>query len=107
MNIESGRVIFIAQEKSGVSTRTGNTWKSLEFVIETNERMPRKIPFTIFGEDKIAAANLKLGETIDVVYYAEGHEFNGNWFSELKVTDICQQGFSRLVQSSINFGKTS
>lgn len=99
--VENGRVILIGQEASGVSTRTGKTWKSVQFVIETNERAPRKIPFTLFGEETIANANLKLGEMVDVVYYPDGHEFNGRWYSELRCTDICQNGISRIAQGRL------
>lgn len=102
-NVESGKVISILPERTGVSTRTGETWKSQDFIIETNERFPRKIVFNIWDEDKIVAANLKLGESIDVIFYPDSHEFNNNWYTDLKVTDICQNGFSRLVQSKLNF----
>ena len=97
----NGKVIFIAQERSGVSTRTGQTWKSLEFVIETNERYPVKIAFTIFGEDNITKANLKMGENVDVVFYPESHEYNVALYTELRCNDICQNGISRFAQAQM------
>ena len=101
--METGKVIYIAPEKSGVAVKTGNEWKSQEFVIETNERYPRKVAFKIFGERKIAAANLRLGETVQVCYYPESHEYNGNYFTELQVCDIISNGLSRLSQTQAAF----
>lgn len=95
---ETGKVVFIGATQSGVNPRTGNQWQSVEFVIETNERYPRKIAFTLFGQEKIELARLQLGETIEIVGYAESHEYNGNWYSELRCTDICQHGISRLIR---------
>lgn len=100
---ESGKVIYIGLERSGVSTRTGNPWKSVEFVIETDESYPRRIAFTLFGEQNIIAANLKIGERIDVVGFVESHEYNGNWYTECRAKDICQGGMSRLSQTTLSF----
>ena len=38
----SGRIIAALPARSGTSARTGNTWMSQEFVIETHEQYPRK-----------------------------------------------------------------
>lgn len=102
---ETGTVVFIGNEKGGVSTKTGNAWKAIEVCIKTNERVPRTIPFTVFGEDTIVKANLKMGEQVTICYYPDGHEFNGRWYPELRVTDVVQNGFSRIAQASMSFGQ--
>lgn len=101
MTNETGCVIFIGAVRNGVSTRTGNIWASQEFVIETNERSPRKIAFTLFGEEKIQNAALRQGETVQVCGWTESHEYNGNWFTECRVFDILDNGVSRLIATKI------
>lgn len=98
---ENGRVKFVAQPRTGVSSRTGEQWQSVVFVIETADRYPRTIAYTLFGADKITAANLKLGELVSVVGEVESHEYNGNWFSDIRCYDILTNGISRLVQSQM------
>ena len=93
--IERGKVIFVGGVRRGVSTRTGQQWCSQQFAIETIERSPRKICFQLFGEDKISAAKLKEGEEVTISAWAESHEYNGNWFTELRVADVLDGQMSR------------
>lgn len=94
---ESGKVVYIGTKRTGMNARTGNEWASQDFVIETNERYPRKIAFTIMGSENIDKANLALGETIEVVGFSESHEYNGQWYTENRCTDILQNNYSRFV----------
>lgn len=94
---EQGRVIAILEKRTGVNPRTGNTWATQAFVIETNDRFPIKMCFTIFGEDKINMAHLRLGETLLVAGYPESHQYENNWYTELRCTDIIVNGLSRFV----------
>lgn len=91
---EKGKVVFVGQKRTGLNTRTGNEWSCQDFVIETNERFPRKIAFTIMGAESIAKADLQLGQYIDVIGYSESHEYNGQWYTENRCTDILVNGMS-------------
>lgn len=95
---EFGKIKYVANPRTGVSTKTGETWASQVFVIETIERYPRQIAFELFGVEKIEVASLKLGEEVNVVFYCSSHEFGGNWYTELRVIDILQNNRSRLVK---------
>lgn len=58
-----GRIIAALELHGGVSQRTGNTWKSQEFVIETTEgQYTKKCVFEVFGEDKLKSMNITVGE---------------------------------------------
>lgn len=94
---ERGKIIFVGAVERGVAAKTGSAWASQEFVIETNERYPRKIAFTIFGEEKISNAAIREGEIIDVIFFPESHQWNSRWFTELRATDIIDNGRSRFV----------
>lgn len=95
---EKGRVIEILQKRSGISPRTGNTWATQGFVIETNDRFPIKIAFTLFGEENIQKAQLRIGEQVAVDFYAESHKSGDNWFTDLRALDIISNNVSRLRQ---------
>lgn len=93
-----GKIVYLPEAKQGVSAKTGEIWQSQTFVVETKERYPRKVAFELFGKEKIETAALKLGESVEVIALPYSHEFKGTWYTEMRVTDIVQNGFSRLVK---------
>ena len=83
MEIE-GKIIAVLPEQGGVSARTGNTWKSQEYVIETHENYPKKCVFRVFGADRIAQFNIQAGEELRVSFDIDAHEYNGRWFNDIR-----------------------
>lgn len=79
----TGKIIAVLPANSGVSARTGNPWKSQEFVIETHDQYPRKCCFRVFGEDKINQFNIQSGEELTVSFDIDAHEYNGRWFNNI------------------------
>ena len=75
----SGRIIAALPARSGTSARTGNTWMSQEFVIETHEQYPRKCVFTVFGEDRLKEMNIEVGKEMTVSFDIDAHEYNGRY----------------------------
>lgn len=94
---ETGRVIAVLEVQKGISSKTGNEWASQTFVIETAERFPRRISYSIMGADRINAAALKLGEIIDVYGEVRAHEYNSNWYNEIVAVDILANNLSRFI----------
>lgn len=80
----TGKIIAALPARSGKSNRTGNTWKSQEFVIETHDQYPRKCVFTIFGEDRLKEMNLIPGGEYTVSFDIDAHEYNGRWFNDIR-----------------------
>lgn len=80
----TGKIIAALPERSGTSARTGNTWKSQEFVIETHEQYPRKCVFTVFGEDRLKEMNIQVGAEMTVSFDIDAHEYNGRWFNDIR-----------------------
>lgn len=80
----TGKIIAALPERSGTSNRTGNTWKSQEFVIETHEQYPRKCVFTVFGEDRLREMNITVGAEMTVSFDIDAHEYNGRWFNDIR-----------------------
>mgnify|MGYP003564167966 FL=1 len=61
-----GVIIKEYPAKEGTSQRTGNAWKSQEFVIQTKDQYPRACLFRVFGADRIAQFNIHQGDTVHV-----------------------------------------
>ena len=61
-----GVIIKEYPAKEGVSSKTGNAWKSQEFVIQTKDQYPRACLFRVFGAEKLEQFNLHQGDTVHV-----------------------------------------
>lgn len=83
MDIE-GKIIAVLPEQGGVSQRTGNAWKSQDYVIETHDQFPKKCVFRVFGADRIAQFNIQSGEELRVSFDIDAHEYNGRWFNDIR-----------------------
>jgi len=64
----AGKVIEVLPARSGVAKSSGNPWMLQEYVIETHEQYPKKMVFSVFGEDKIKQFNIQQGEEINVFF---------------------------------------
>lgn len=82
MEIE-GRLIMDLPEVGGTS-KTGNPWRKKEWVLETLGSYPRKICFNAFG-DRIGQFNLEVGKMYKLGVDVESREYNGRWFTEVRV----------------------
>ena len=101
-----GKIIVVLPERSGVSQR-GNQWRSISYVLETQEQYPKKLAFDVIN-DKIDQLNIQLGETLTVQFDINAREYNGRWFNSVNAWNVIRQtqqapaqgvGFSGNVQS--------
>ena len=101
-----GKSIVVLPERSGVSQR-GNQWRSISYVLETQEQYPKKLAFDVTN-DKIDQLNIQLGEIITVQFDINAREYNGRWFNSINAWNVIRQtqqapaqggGFSGNVQS--------
>ena len=84
----TGKIIAVLPANSGVSSRTGNSWMSQDYVIEVPGQYPRKCMFRIFGEDRIKQFNIQNGEDVTVSFDIDAHEYNGRWFNEIRAYNV-------------------
>ena len=83
----AGKVIAVLEKRSGTS-KSGNAWVTQEYVIETAEQYPKKCCFSIFGEEKIAACNIKIGETITAHIDIDARQWENKWFNSISAWKI-------------------
>lgn len=100
-----GKIIVVLPERSGVSQR-GNQWRSISYVLETQEQYPKKLAFDVTNE-KIDQLNIQLGEILTVQFDINAREYNGRWFNSVNAWNVIRQtqqstaqggGFSGNVQ---------
>ena len=96
----SGKVIIKLPPQSGVSQRTGTPWMTQVFVIETSGQYPKKIPFEVFGEDKIKQFDIQMGDKATIQFNIEGSEYNGRWYAHIKCYNYTKVGSSATVPAA-------
>lgn len=85
----TGRIIKVLEPRGGVSNRTGNPWKTQDFVIEeTVGQYPKRMVFNVFGEDNLARFNIQEGQELTVSFDVNAREYNGRWFNDIRVWNV-------------------
>lgn len=92
----TGRIAKVFPANSGVSQRTGNSWKSQEYLFEffswSGARNPDRVVFRVFGEERIKQFNIQeLEENVTVVLRLDAHESDGRWYNEVSATNVIRQ----------------
>ena len=78
-----GRVIFDLPLEEGVS-KANNPWRKKSWVLETFGNFPKKVKVDAFnaGVDNV---HMEIGKVYNVSVDAESREFNGKWYTDLRV----------------------
>lgn len=79
----TGKIIRVFEPVSGVS-KTGNSWKKREYLLEVpNGQYPRQIFFNFFG-DRADQFVLTGGREYRISFDLESREFNGRWYTDVR-----------------------
>jgi hypothetical protein len=81
-----GKVIAALDARSGTSAR--GEWKAQDFVIETHDAYPRKMVFSVFGQERLDRFNIQVGQEVMVSFDIDAHEYNGRWFNSVRAFDV-------------------
>ena len=90
----TGRIAEVMPVASGVSDRTGNAWKSQEYLFEyfawSGAKYANRLVARVFGEDDIAKFNLKQGEevTLTIRFDANKSKDGTRWFNEIRINNV-------------------
>lgn len=84
-----GKIIVVLPERSGTSQR-GNQWRSISYVLETQEQYPKKLAFDVTN-DKIDQLNIQFGEILTVQFDINAREYNGRWFNSVNAWNVIRQ----------------
>lgn len=95
----SGKIITVLTEQTG-SGKNG-VWVRQDFVVETEEQYPKKVCFSAWGDKAAQVKTLQPGQQVKVSFNVESREFNGKWYTDLRIWKLDTQS-SKNSQSSNN-----
>ena len=82
-----GIIKHVLPVREGVSQN--GAWKTASYVIETEERYPRRMVFDVRdGRDgRIARLNIQEGKRMKVWFDVDASEYNGRWYNNVTAWD--------------------
>ncbi|WP_113926048.1 DUF3127 domain-containing protein [Cognataquiflexum aquatile] len=84
-----GKVVQIMPEASGSSAK--GTWRKREYIVEQPGQYPKKVCVVIWG-DSIDQFALKVGDEVTASVDIESREYNGRWYTDVKVWKVEKGG---------------
>lgn len=78
----SGKIVKVLDTQRFVSQRNGNEYVKNVFVVETQGNYPKRVAFSVMGEDKFMQMGIVVGGTYNVSFDVESREWQGKWFTE-------------------------
>jgi len=94
-----GEIIDILEEQSG-NGRNGE-WRKQSYILETLDQYPKKVCMDVWG-DKIDTFDLKKGEQVTAKVNVESREFNGKWYTDVKIWAVDRQGGASTNNAPVN-----
>ena len=76
------KIVNVLPVQTFTSSKTGNSYSKYTLVGETAGQYPKKIAFTVMGEDKFNGMGIVVDGTYTVSFDVESREWNGKWFTE-------------------------
>lgn len=77
----NGKVIAILPIITGEGKN--GTWKSQDYVIQTDGQYAKKVCFNLFG-DKIDECKVQLDSEVEIEFDIESREYQGKWYTSIK-----------------------
>lgn len=99
----TAKVIDILPEQKG-NGRNGE-WRKQSFILETQEQYPKKVCADIWG-DKIDTFNIQKGEEITAKINVESREYNGKWYTDVKIWAVDRNTSAGGAGQSVSPGNT-
>lgn len=76
------RIVKILDAQRFVSQKNGETYVKNIFIGETLGQYPKKVAFSVMGEERFKAMNIVVGGSYTVSFDVESREWQGKWFTE-------------------------
>lgn len=84
-----GKVFMVTPVEEGMS-KAGRAWKKRMYVIETQETYPKKVAFTVMGEDRLREVEGRIHEGMDVrvQFDISSRQWQDKWFTDISAWRI-------------------
>lgn len=86
MNLK-GKVIQVLPVETGAGKN--GEWKKQSIILETEGQYHKKVCLSLWGDKVESVQN---GYTVEVSFDAESREYNGRWYTELRIWKVDTQG---------------
>jgi hypothetical protein len=96
----TGKVLQVLPEQTG--TGRNGQWSRQDFIVETQEQYPKKVCFSAWGDKVSQLKSFKADDTVKVSFNIESREFNGRWYTDLRVWKI-ETGIREKAQGADRF----
>ena len=97
-----GKLFTTLAPKSG--SGANGQWVIQEFVIETMDQFPKKVCLEAWNDKAQMVKSLTPGTEVIVAFNPESREYNGRWYTSLKVWKIDMAGAAAQPSSDAGFG---
>lgn len=85
----TGKIIAVLTPREGQTAR--GSWKSQQYVIESEGEHPHRMLFDVFGADKIQQLNIQQGETLTVSFDPRAEQKDGRWYGNNRAWNVTHQ----------------
>lgn len=96
-----GRLVEVCNKRSGTSASTGKDWKSLVFVITTDNQYKPNIAFTTTNLVDVIE-NTPIGTELEVEWDGGSRKYKENWYSEFTAFKVTKIGDAPLTSDTPN-----
>ena len=85
----NGRLVEVGEVQTGTS-RTGNEWRRMNFVVETESEngYKDKYCFRAFGPTVDLVGQIKLNDGCEVTFSVSCRQWQDKWFTDLMAEDV-------------------
>jgi len=84
----AGKIVKVLALQQGEGKN--GPWKKQDYILETTDRIPRKVCFSLWGE-KVDQFKLVDGLDVEVMFDLESREFNGRWYTDVKAWKVTRK----------------
>ncbi len=85
-----GKVTHLLEKQSGTS-KAGNNWEKMAFVIETDGEYPKNVCIEGFGKVVPDIEKLKIGDEVLADLNLESREYKDRWYSTINCWRVSVQ----------------
>jgi hypothetical protein len=82
----TGRIIQKLDLQKGTSAK--GEWKKQEFIIETNDKFPKKVCISGWAEKVDDLNRFNINDAVRVSVNVESREYNGKWYTDVRFWKI-------------------
>ena len=94
-----GRLVEVCNKRSGTSASTGKDWKSITFVITTDDQYNPNMAFTTANLVDVIE-NTPIGTELDVEWKGGSRKYKETWYSEFKAFKVTKIGDAPLTSDT-------